>query len=437
MRPLDWLLGEEANAAEYGLADNPPGSLPLPISDLTLAPGIRPATAPPNIQDNPTNTIPLPECNYITVGGRYVPGVFRPNFNTSFTYIPYMGLYTTDTTAPLDGAVTPGANLVAGATIAANALPSTRQDVLYVPDLVAPLGALDTPPGLNPSNPYQAGGSFYAANEVGGIAGTLDADTDNNFDNGVCFFINGEGSGIPDNNNVVRMSIDSNGSDDGGERFVEVEALLRDNTAIADDNAANVIAVILDEATRRPIPIPQYQPLFVTNNDTRKLNGATNRQLQQAAPIQVNALTISGLVPSRENQTAGGLQNFLRLNEFWRNVPLSFTGSMINLNYSNYATGPYIQSRFEPPSSRDDTSAGGIDLGFDYYSPPLRRFGYDVGFLFARKPSAVAARFEQPSNERTEFVRDLSPDDPYIERLRCAVRTAPGIPDIEDPLTCP
>ncbi|NJK63546.1 MAG: hypothetical protein HC921_13435 [Synechococcaceae cyanobacterium SM2_3_1] len=350
MRPLDWLLGEEAQAAEYGLANNPTDTLPLSISDRTFSPGIRPATAPPLITDNPAATIPLPECNYPAVGGRYVPGVFRPNFNTTFTYVPYMGSYVTDLTAPLDGTVTPGATLRAGATIAGSALPSTRNDFLYAPDVAAPLG---TPDAISPYNTYTSGGDSYTANEVTGVAGSGTADTDNNFDNGACFFIDGTGTG-----RIVRMFIDSNGSSSGGERFVQVEALLTNNTGIADNNAANVIAVILDEATRRPIPVPQYQPLFVTDDNVRKINDTTNRQLQQAAPIQVNALTISGLVPSRENQTAGGLQNFLRLNERWRNVPLFFKGSMINLNYSNYATGPYVQSRFEPPSLRDDTFGG-------------------------------------------------------------------------------
>jgi hypothetical protein len=69
-----------------------------------------------------------------------------------------------------------------------------------------------------------------------------------------------------------------------------------------------------------------------------------------------------------------------------------------------------------------------LTLGYDYYYPPNRRFGYDVGLQIARRPSAVSARFQFPSNARTEFLRELDPQDPYVRRLRCELQNQPDVP---------
>ncbi|MFS8799795.1 hypothetical protein, partial [Synechococcus sp. R60.3] len=189
-------------------------------------------------------------------------------------------------------------------------------------------------------------------------------------------------------------------------------------TGFAGENP--VLGVILYEVTRRPIPIPRFQELAPAaadlNQRRRNDNGTQNRQLQPARETRVNATAISGTLPSRLNQTAGGMHNFLRLNELWRDVNLFFSGSMIQLNYSTYATGPFLQHSFEPPDLVADPT---FVRGYDYYYPPNRRFGYDVGLQIARRPSAVSARFQFPSNARTEFLRELDPQDPYVRRLRC------------------
>jgi len=187
-----------------------------------------------------------------------------------------------------------------------------------------------------------------------------------------------------------------------------------------------VLGVILDEVTRRPIPIPRFQGLASTDVNQRRRNdtGENNHQLQPARETRVNATAISGTLPSRLHQTAGGMHNFLRLNELWRDVNLFFSGSMIQLNYSTYATGPFLQHSFEPPSLVSDPT---FVRGFDYYFPPNRRFGYDVGLQIARRPGPVSSRFQFPSNTRTEFLRELDPQDPYVRRLRCALQDQPGV----------
>jgi hypothetical protein len=68
--------------------------------------------------------------------------------------------------------------------------------------------------------------------------------------------------------------------------------------------------------------------------------------------------------------------------------------------------------------------------GYDYLLPhPHRRFGYDVGLQIARRPGpgvGPASRF--PSNARTEFLRELDPQDPYVRRLRCELQNQPDVP---------
>ncbi|MFS8860888.1 hypothetical protein NW852_10350, partial [Synechococcus sp. H60.1] len=231
--------------------------------------------------------------------------------------------------------------------------------------------------------------------------------------NGLCFY-------VKPNGNTIQVQIDRNGGDNDGLVWVDVEPftldLNRPTTGFAGNNP--VLGVILDEVTRRPIPIPRFQELASTdvNQRRRSEDGSQNWQLQPARETRVNAVAVSGVLPSRLHQTAGGMHNFLRLNEMWRGTNLFFSGSMIQLNYSTYATGPFLQHSFEPPNLVQDST---FVRGYDYYFPPRRRFGYDVGLQIARRPGAVSSRFQFPSNARTEFLRELDPQDPYVRRLRC------------------
>ncbi len=147
-----------------------------------------------------------------------------------------------------------------------------------------------------------------------------------------------------------------------------------------------------------------------------------NRQLNLAGPGRVNAVIISGTVPLRQNQSNGGLHNFPRFLENWARSlyatgtenDLFFSGSLVQLNFSTYATGPWDQDAWEPGTSPTSPE------NFKYYWPPNRRWGYDVGLQYAQA-GKVANRMMLPSDERSEFYRELKADDRYICMLRKAI----------------
>ncbi|MGP1382137.1 MAG: hormogonium polysaccharide biosynthesis protein HpsA [Thainema sp.] len=127
--------------------------------------------------------------------------------------------------------------------------------------------------------------------------------------------------------------------------------------------------------------------------------------LASSDEIFVNATVVTGVVPSRSGQSYGGLHNLPHLAENWDNVDLNFAGAFFQLNFSTYATAPW--------DADPDTS----NASFNFYGAPNRRWGYDVGLLYA--PAApVARRFVTLSSNRSEFYRELPSDDPYITRLQ-------------------
>lgn len=136
-----------------------------------------------------------------------------------------------------------------------------------------------------------------------------------------------------------------------------------------------------------------------------------DREWNKATETRVNAIIVSGVVPTREQNSNGGLHNFPRLLEDWGGINLHIFGAMIQLNFSNYATGPYDQDTMEP-SDRPVTAER-----IRYYQAPNRRWGYDVGLQYVSAPP-VAKRMVTPSDERSEFYRELPANDPYICKLR-------------------
>ncbi|WKT83245.1 MULTISPECIES: hormogonium polysaccharide biosynthesis protein HpsA [unclassified Thermosynechococcus] len=151
-----------------------------------------------------------------------------------------------------------------------------------------------------------------------------------------------------------------------------------------------------------------------------------SRSRNGAQDTQVNAVIISGTVPSRPTQSYGGMHNFPRFLEGWGN--LTIQGSFIQLNFSTQATAPFDQDQWEIPNDsrcRDvntafNCPAQSVEL-IQYYGAPTRRWGYDVGLQLA-PAGPVARRFITPGRQRNEFYTELRADDPYILRLRCAQR---------------
>jgi type II secretory pathway pseudopilin PulG len=439
---FNWMFGEPAYAARAGLK----GYLPSQIANPSKEPGIRPAeNIGAKISGTPAvgtddwarqlrrqllNGSGEIRCGDEQVtpsdGGFWVPGVFRPNFNDRFKYTAYTGASRPSTLRTSPKGADPtfedlNKNGIWDLEEPSNVLERDPLFGLDLPDRpeleIQPQMALNPYARVNKSAATQAytPASKYADGYYINHKGSED------IRNGLCFY-------VKPNGNTIQVQIDRNGGDGDGLVWVDVEpytlSINQPTTGFAGSNP--VLGVILDEVTRRPIPIPRFQELASTDVNQRRRNddGSQNRQLQPARETRVNAIAISGTLPSRLDQTAGGMHNFLRLNELWRNTNLFFSGSMIQLNYSTYATGPFLQQSFEPPNL---VKGSALTRGFDYYFPPNRRFGYDVGLQIARRPSAVSARFQFPSNTRTEFLRELDPQDPYVRRLRCALQNQPGV----------
>lgn len=457
---FNWMFGEPAYAAREGLVRG--GVLSEIVSQPNREPGIRPAIKGEALEDpftkgtdlwaralrrkllreDLTVGCPSEEEGPDSKGGFWVPGVFRPNFNTTFRYTAYTGDSRPSTLRIKDwngdGQLNFWDKNGNGVRNADEPWDVLDRDPLFAEKnpanpnklLVQPQMALNPYAWVNegdtqnysPSSNYRGG--YY-----------IDTKGSEDIRNGLCFYVRvGSDSGTK----RVQIQIDRNGStmtdsdftnDTAAFAWVDVEPFTLDlnKTPTGFDGENPVLGVILDEVTRRPIPIPRFQELASTNVNQRRRNddGSQNWQLQPARETRVNAIAISGTLPSRLDQTAGGMHNFLRLNELWRNTNLFFSGSMIQLNYSTYATGPFLQQSFEPPNL---VTGSALTRGYDYYFPPNRRFGYDVGLQIARRPSAVSARFQFPSNARTEFLRELDPQDPYVRRLRCGLQAQPDVP---------
>ena len=151
------------------------------------------------------------------------------------------------------------------------------------------------------------------------------------------------------------------------------------------------------------------------------------RQELEDAPNDnyMNMLMVSGTLPSRANQSNGGLHNFPRfLERFGGQRRMWLAGSIYQLSFSTTATGPFDQDSWEPGAQPQAGFGPGEDIS--YYSPPNRLWGYDTALQLVQ-PAPIAQRFASPSNIRSEFYRELSVDDPYIVNLRCALNDPTAI----------
>ena len=174
----------------------------------------------------------------------------------------------------------------------------------------------------------------------------------------------------------------------------------------------------------------------------------SRRQQDQmrATATRVNALLISGIVPSRFDQSYGGLHNFPRLNEFWldtagNGVDLAIAGAFYQLNFSTASTGLFehdVNTTLMPKQGAWEPGVAPVagDATY-YYGAPKRTWGYDVAFQYV-SPGPVSQRFTGNESLRSEYYRDLAADDPYIVTLQCAKETAAGPTVIANPtVPCP
>ncbi|MGJ3246988.1 MAG: hormogonium polysaccharide biosynthesis protein HpsA [Elainellaceae cyanobacterium] len=147
------------------------------------------------------------------------------------------------------------------------------------------------------------------------------------------------------------------------------------------------------------------------------------RPLTVASKTRINSIIISGIVPSRANQSYGGLHNFPRFLEDWPNEddinePMIMSGSFFQLNFSNAATAPFDQDAWEVGSAPIPGAGSGAINNF--YGAPERLWGYDVGLQYA-PASPIARRFTDPNALRSEFYSEPQADDPYISQLCAAI----------------
>jgi hypothetical protein len=156
--------------------------------------------------------------------------------------------------------------------------------------------------------------------------------------------------------------------------------------------------------------------------------GNDNRQSYPTigAPTNVNSIVVSGIVPSRPGQSYGGLQNFPRFIENWDDAILDYSGSFLQLSFSNYATAPWEMEAWEYKSDGTLDPALEIDREqIQFYSPPTRSWGYDVALQLAAAGPA-ASRFVINTPSRNEFYSEPQINDPYIKTL-CRAAKATSI----------
>ena len=164
--------------------------------------------------------------------------------------------------------------------------------------------------------------------------------------------------------------------------------------------------------------VDEYYDVLTADADYIRFDEKANRRanLIPANQTNVNAVFVSGIGPSRPNQYNGGLHNYPRLLESWKDptdISLVISGSFIQLNFSTSATAPFDQDAWEPGQATD------AEEYIEYYRNPLRRWGFDVGLLY-NSPAPAARRFNDLGRERNEYYREVAADDPYVTTLRCA-----------------
>ncbi|MBE9126703.1 MULTISPECIES: hormogonium polysaccharide biosynthesis protein HpsA [unclassified Coleofasciculus] len=184
--------------------------------------------------------------------------------------------------------------------------------------------------------------------------------------------------------------------------------------------------------TDQPLLVPVLQVHVTTGpswNGTTPQGNIVNitNWLPSANESTFNLLAASGNTPMRPSESDGGLPNFPRFLENWRNINASISGSLLEFDRSRYATAPF-QSSLNPPLnptdgllgypllSRTDNTGGTVG----YYAAPNRDWGYDVGLL-SQLPDLFAAQFTTPpSGPPDEFFREVSRDDDWVQSLLCA-----------------
>jgi hypothetical protein len=172
-------------------------------------------------------------------------------------------------------------------------------------------------------------------------------------------------------------------------------------------------------SSQLPLQRPRPYDLSATRASYCPPGGNANscRYLMTPTATRVNSIIVSGITPSRLNQSYGGLHNFPRFLEDWGNgdTNLFINGSFLQLSFNNYATGPFEQEALEPGQATSSSQ------NIPQYQPPARLWGYDVGLQFSPAGPA-ASRFVTASSTRNEFYNEPPVSDPYVNNLCVGLR---------------
>lgn len=274
---------------------------------------------------------------------------------------------------------------------------------------------------------------------------------DGSIEDGILFAgINDPAAAVPPGYDTTRRLDASNRQSlygcNGGSKYTSYLNQNLPNTALSADTywlRANPWEDPIADAANGYIPtspialnqngIPQTIPISTTPDDPEiyypgdNYSGSYNefkaeRNLIRATETTANMVLVSGIIPSRPQQINGGFHNFPRLLEDWDDqITLTIQGSLIQLNFSNYATGPFDQDAWEYPIIAGAGGAAAQPQGgapvYEFYVQPSRNWGYDVALQKA-PAGPLAQRMSQLNETRDEFYREPKADDPYICKLR-------------------
>jgi len=197
-----------------------------------------------------------------------------------------------------------------------------------------------------------------------------------------------------------------------------------------------------DGTVQQPLLVPVLQIHATDNNpgvggfpvgnyaesDTRWVQRVANDE-------EFNLVLGAGDIPSRPDETNGGMQNLARFLENWGDPQQStkIFGSFVQSGRSAYATAPYLGITVDEDvfgqNTRYRLNNAGRRIG--YFKAPARNWGSDVG-LFAQAPDYFTRQFARlefevdPENpqEKTykvnQFFREVGADDPWVKGLLCA-----------------
>ena len=157
-----------------------------------------------------------------------------------------------------------------------------------------------------------------------------------------------------------------------------------------------------------------FRPIGTGNNNRKPY-------LMEATPTNINSIVVSGIVPSIPGRSYGGLHNFPRFSEAWKvgggdPISLDYSGSFLQLSFSNYATAPWEMKGWEYDNAGTLLPVVSGAEAIQFYDPPLRSWGYDVALQLAAAGPA-ASRFVINTPSRNEFYSEPQINDPYIKTL--------------------